>query len=154
MISWKEIVQYGIKPEMDELEKNRVALTNKVGLIASPIIGIPFTINLLFYHAPIIILIVLWVICLCAFLTPWVSKYFSANVAKALGVVEFCIGALVISLMISNGKQPEIDFFLTISTAIMSAIMPMLFYTPDQKKTKTDRDYFCYYLFYFLHTSF
>jgi signal transduction histidine kinase/DNA-binding response OmpR family regulator/PAS domain-containing protein len=136
MASWKKIIEYGTKPEMDELEKNRVILTNKTGLIVGPLIGIPFTISLLSFDAPLIIPIVLWIICLPAFLTPWVSKYLSPAIAKVLGIIEFCIGTLTISLMTSNGKQPEIDFFLTVSTAIMSAIMPMLFYAPHQKKQR------------------
>ncbi len=121
---------------MDELEKNRVILTNKTGLIVGPLIGIPFTISLLSFNAPFVIIVVLWIICLPAFLTPWVSKYLSPNIAKILGIIEFNIGTLIISLMTSNGKQPTIDFFLTISTALLSAIMPMLFYAPYQKKQR------------------
>jgi len=136
MSSWKTIIEYGVKPEMDELEKNRVILTNKTGLITAPIIAIPFTGTLLSFNAPVIIIITLWSICLLAFLTPWVSKYLSANIAKVLGIIEFNFGTLTISLMTTNGKQPVTDFLLTVSTAMLSCIIPILFYAPYQKKQR------------------
>lgn len=126
----------GVSPTMTDAAANRVRLVNKIGIIVPFLIGIPFTVNLVVLHGPISVIIALWSVCLPAFFTPWVNKYLSATAGKAMAVILFNLGTLLVTLLTANGQNHLIDFLLSTPMMLVATVMPVLFYEPHQRKQR------------------